>query len=83
VCGGNRQDVASEGALPVYDALDEMLQFTNQCLLCNENKLQHFLYLSLDSMDFVGLLRCTSIVLVAIVVPMQWLAGNTQKLGNG
>ena len=36
VCGGKRQDSAFEGALPVFDALDEMLAFTGECLLSGE-----------------------------------------------
>jgi hypothetical protein len=79
-CGGNKKDAEFEGTLSVYDAPDEMLQFTNPCLLCSENKLQHCLYLSLGSMEFVALLRCASIVHVAMVLPMRWLAGNTHKL---
>ena len=31
VCGGNRQDSVFEGALPVYDGLDDMLAFTYKC----------------------------------------------------
>ena len=46
VCGGNWQDLAFEGALLVFDAFDEILSFTNECLLCSENILQQCLFLS-------------------------------------
>ena len=32
VCGGSQQNAAFEGTLPVYDALDKMLTFTDHCL---------------------------------------------------
>ena len=82
VCGGNRQDSAFEGALPVYNALDEMLKFTEGCLMSSKNLLQRSLFLSLGSLEIVALLRVASIVHVAIVLPMRWLAGNTHKLGH-
>ena len=82
MCGGNRQDSAFEGALPVYNALDEMLKFTDECLMSSENLLQRSLFLSLGSMEIVALLRVASVVHVAIVLPMQWLAVNTHKLGH-
>ena len=41
VSGGNRQDAAFEGALPVYDSLDEMLQFTLECLRCGSDNQLH------------------------------------------
>jgi hypothetical protein len=37
VAGGNQQDSAFEGALSVYDGLDNMLAFTHECLLIGEN----------------------------------------------
>ncbi len=82
VCGGSRQDSAFEGAFPVYDSLDEMLAFTNECLLCGENILQRCLFLALGSMEVVAQLRVASILFLAVVVPMRWLAGNTHKLSH-
>ena len=40
VCGSSQQVSALEGALSVYDLLDEMLAFTNECLNDGENILQ-------------------------------------------
>jgi hypothetical protein len=83
VSGGNRQDAAFEGALPVYDSLDEMLQFTLECLWCgSDNQLQRCLFLIMSSMEFVAQLRVASIFFFAVIVPMRWLAGNTHKLAH-
>lgn len=82
VVGGNRQDSAFEGALPVYDGLDDMLAFTHECLLTGENLLQRSLFLSLGSMEVVAQLRVASILHISVVVPMRWLAGNTHTLAH-
>ncbi len=47
VLGGNRQDAAFEGALPVYDGRGDMLIFTNECLLSSNNLLQRSLFIVL------------------------------------
>jgi hypothetical protein len=82
VAGGTRQDSAFEGALPVYDGLDDMLAFTHECLLAGENLLQRALFLALGSMEVIGHLRCASIIHCAIVIPLRWLTGNTHKLSH-
>eukprot|EP00956_Cyclotella_meneghiniana_P018434 scaffold30661_cov86-Cyclotella_meneghiniana.AAC.1 len=51
VAGGNRQDSSFEGALPLYDGLDELLEFTNECLQSKENTLQRCLLISLSSVE--------------------------------
>ncbi len=82
VCGGNRQDSDFEGSLPVYDSLDEMLAFTNECLKCSDNALQHCLFITLSSMEVIAQLRVASILFLSVIVPMHWLAGNTHKLAH-
>ena len=57
VCGGNRQDSAFEGALPVYDGLDDMLAVTNKCLLTSEDLMQRCLFITLGSMEVVAQLH--------------------------
>jgi len=47
VLGGNPQDAAFEGALPVYDGRGDMLIFTNECLLSSNNLLQRSLFIVL------------------------------------
>ena len=80
VLGGNRQDAAFEGALPVYDGRGDMLIFTNECLLSSDNLLQRSLFILLGSMEMIAQLRVASILHLAVVIPMRWLAGNTHKL---
>ena len=63
-----------KNALLVYNSIDEMLAFTNECLLCGKNILQHCLFLALGSMEVVAQLRVASILFLAVVVPMRWLA---------
>ena len=82
VCGGSRQDYAFEGAFPVYDALDEMLLFTEHCLNSGENILQRCLFTALGSMEVVAQLRVASVLFLSLIVPMRWLAGNTHKVAH-
>jgi hypothetical protein len=77
VLGGNRQDAAFEGALPVYDGQADMLIFTNECLLASDNLLQRSLFIILGSMEMIAQLRVASILHLGVVLPMRWLAGNT------
>ncbi len=76
----NRQDAAFEGALPVYDGRGDMLIFTNECLLSSDNLLQRSLFILLGSMEMIAQLRVASILHLAVVIPIRWLAGNTHKL---
>jgi hypothetical protein len=80
VLGGNRQDAAFEGALPVYDGRGGMLIFTNKCLLSSDNLLQCLLFIVLGSMEMIAQLRGASILHLAVVIPMRWLVGNTHTL---
>ena len=82
VLGGNRQDAAFEGALPVYDGRGDMLIFTNECLLASDNLLQRSLFIVLGSMEMIAQLRVASILHLAVVLPMRWLAGNSHKLSD-
>ncbi len=80
VLGGNRQDAAFKGALPVYDGQADMLIFTNKRLLASNNLLQCSLFIVLGSMEMIAQLRLASILHLGVVLPMRWLAGNTHKL---
>ena len=82
VAGGNRQDSSFEGALPLYDGLDELLEFTNECLQSKENTLQRCLLISLSSVEVIAQLRVASILYLAIVIPLRWLAGSTHTLAH-
>jgi hypothetical protein len=74
--------LAFEGALPVYDALDEMLGFTGECLLFNDIILQCCLFFSLGSIEVISALQVASIMSLSVVVPMRLFAGRTQKLAH-
>jgi hypothetical protein len=82
VCGGNQQDSDFEGSLPLYDFLDEMLAFTNECLKFSGNALQHCLFITLSSMEVGAQLCVASILFLSVKVPMRWLTGNTHKLAH-
>ncbi len=82
VLGGNQQDLAFEGALPVYDGRGDTLIFTNECLLASNNLLQRSLFIVLGSMEMIAQLRVASILHLGVVMPMRWLAGNTHKLAK-
>jgi len=82
VFGGNRQDAAFEGVLPVYDGQADMLIFTNECLLASDNLLQRCLFIVLGSMEMIAQLRVASILHLGVVLPMRWLAGNAHKLAK-
>ena len=82
VLGGNRQDAAFEGAVPVYDGRGDMLIFTNECLLASDNLLQRLLFIVLGSMEMIAQLWVASILHLAVVLPMRWLAGNSHKLSD-
>jgi hypothetical protein len=82
VLGGNPQDAAFEGALPVYDGHADMLIFTNKCLLASNNLLQCLLFIILGSMEMIAQLRVASILYLGVVLLMRWLAGNTHKLAK-
>jgi hypothetical protein len=82
VSGGNCQDASFEAALPIYDALDEFLEFTGKCLVTSENHLQRCLFLTLSCMEVIAMLRAASIIFLVVIVPMRWLAGKTHELGH-
>jgi hypothetical protein len=59
-----------------------MLIYMNECLLASDNLLQCSLSIVLGSMEMIAQLRVASILHLAVVMPMRWLAGNTHKLSE-
>jgi hypothetical protein len=59
-----------------------MLIFTNECLLASDNLLQRSLFIVLGSIEIIAQLRVASIMHLVVVLPMQWLAGNTHELSK-
>ena len=83
-CGGNRQDMATEGALPLLANIPFYLEFLIWRMRCGagEGILEKNLYTELRSVEMVSLLRVLSILHVAIVLPMRWLAGRCCDLAE-
>jgi hypothetical protein len=79
---GARQDAAFEGSGPAYmnrvvwvEFLDERLRTPGA-----DNILQENLFVLLTSVAMVASMRVHAILLLALVQPHRWLAGNTHKL---
>jgi hypothetical protein len=64
----------------VYDGCADMLIFTNECLLASDNLLQRLLFIVLGLIEMIAQLRVAAILHLAVVILMQWLAGNTHNL---
>ena len=80
---GNRQDIATESAGPIYcnrplcvEYLDKRLRGYNKSNILEEN-----LFILMTSLPVVALLRTHAILHLAIVMPVRWLAANTHLLG--
>jgi hypothetical protein len=66
----------------VYDRPGVMLISTNECLLASDNLLLCSLFIVLGSMGMIAQLRVASMLHLAVVISMRWLAGNTHKLSE-
>ncbi len=63
----------------MYDGRGDMLIFTHECLLSSNNLLQRSLFIVLGSMEMIVQLRVASILHLAVMILMRWLAGNTHN----
>ena len=80
---GGRQDIASMAAPAIYwnrnyciDFLDEMITYCGK----EDNILAGNLFVLLSSVDMVALSRLWSILHLAIIMPMRWLAAKTHEM---
>jgi hypothetical protein len=82
--GGDRQDSSFEGALPVYMGRKFFVQWLHEelCSSSKENILQTNMFIILRSVEMIAQLRIASIVFMAVVIPMRWLAGKTHELAH-
>ncbi len=82
--GGDCQDSSFEGALLVYMGRKFFVQFLHKelCSSLNENILQTNMFIILRSTKMIAQLHIASIVFMAVVVPMRWLAGKTHELAH-
>jgi hypothetical protein len=55
----------------VYDGGEDMLIFTNECLLASNNLLQCLLFIVLGPMEMIAQLRVASILHLGGVLPMR------------
>jgi hypothetical protein len=61
-----------------------LVQFLHEKLCANpkENLLQTNMFIILQATKMIAQLHTASIIFIAIVVPMRWLAGKTHKLAH-
>ena len=78
-CGGSRQDVGTEGAIPALMNTPYYLGFLNWRLNTGaDGILEKKLSTLLGSTEVQGLLRILSIIHISVVLPTRWLGGKTQ-----
>ncbi|MDC0525801.1 hypothetical protein OAO87_02285 [bacterium] len=79
---GSRQDMAFDGALPIFANRVMMLDFLNGLVNVPKanNTLEKFLWRTLRSNEMVGLLRVCTLFKLVLTDPMRWLTGKAHKL---
>ena len=83
--GGDHQDSSFEGALLVYMGHKMFVQFLHEklCSSSKETILQTNMFnIILRATKMITQLRIASIIFIAAVIPMRWLAGKTHELGH-
>ena len=81
---GSRQDMAFDGALPIFANRVMMLDFLNGLVNVPKanNTLEKFLWRTLRSNEMVALLRVCTLFKLVIFDAMRWLTGKAKKLDN-
>ena len=81
---GGRQELAAEGAGPLYfnrplwvEFLDERLRVPGA-----DNILQENLFIALTFVEMIASARVHSIICISILMPLRWLAGNCHLLSE-
>ena len=81
---GNRQDILCESAGPMYmnrpfhaEYLDKKLRSIGKSNILEEN-----MFIICSSVHMVALCRVYSIVFLAVILPMRWMAGKSHELGQ-
>ena len=78
---GSRQDLAFDGALPLYMVRGTILRFLYGLMVPGaNNKLEKFLYRVLRCNEMVALLRCCSLWDLIFSKPVRFLNGSASKL---
>ena len=79
---GNRQDLVTMGAGPIYWNRCYNVEFLDKVLRVKDasNILQENLFTVLTSSEMIACTRFFAILHIAICLPFRWLTGNTHKL---
>ena len=83
-CGGTRQDIGTEGAVPILMNIPYYLEFLVWRMMCGagDGILEKNLFILLRSVKMVALLRVLTILHVSVTMPLRWLAGNCGDLSE-
>ena len=78
--GGYQKDTSFVGALLVYMGHRFFVQFLHEelCSSSKENILQMNMFIILRATDMIAQLHIASIIFIAVVIPVRWLAGKTR-----
>lgn len=75
--GGTRQDIATEGACGALMNIPFYVEFLNWKLSCgtSDSILMRNLYIVLQSVETIAMLRVLAILHVSVTIPHRWLSG--------
>ena len=78
---GSRQDIAFDGAVPIFINRMIVLEFLNELVALpgSDNQLEKFLWRVLKCNEMTALLRVNTLFKFVISEPMRWLAGKASK----
>ena len=79
---GSRQDLAFDGAVPIFANRKLILEFLHGIVSVptHENKLEKFIWHVLSCNEMTALLRTSTLVKLLISEPWRWLCGKASKL---
>ena len=80
---GSRQDLALDGAVPIFANRKIVLEFLRGLRVPGaSNRLENFLWRLLSSNEITALLRVCTLYSLILSQPMRWLAGRGSKLND-
>ena len=81
---GSRQDMAFDGAMPIFANRTVALEFLNSLVNVPRanNILEKFLWRTLKSVEMTALLRVNTLFKLVITDAMRWLTGKAKKLND-
>ena len=82
-CGGSRQDISLEGCPAVSMKKCFLVLFFNDSLsISDDNILQKLLFITLQSVQFISLLKVLNIMHISFCLSTCWLRSNIDGLGD-